>query len=314
LLVEQGQGLYSFSHSAFQVLLTARNFTSSSNPQTLDRRLEQLAARMNEPRWFEVLLCTASMLEDAAPLLQLMQQQSNRLVADAKLQQFLIWLYQKSLAVQTSYKPAAVRAFYLNLVLSRKFYLNRDCSLALILDPGLAGNLVPDLALDLALERVLRLSLNLSHSPKLDHITALLFAFPLDCDSIHSSKLQDNVMRSRLDESLQELKNQLPGIEGEATLNAWWLTHGEAWTKKLKAVMIQHRNIGHSWLFSDQQWKSLMQFEQSSKCLLDCLRSGCHLTPTVRNEIEEGLLSPSRMLRESVSHDQEVGTYPSAFD
>jgi len=315
LLVKRGQDVYSFSHTAFQAHLTARNTISSSNPETLDRRLEELAAHVNEPRWFGVLLCTASMLEDAAPLLHLMQQQSNRLVADPKLQQFLIWLYQKSLAVQTSYKPTAVRAFYLNLVLSRRFYLNRDCSLALILDPDLAGNLVPDLALDLSLERVLRLSLNLSRSPTLDHVTALFFAFPLDCDFIHNSKLQHDVKRSRLGELLQDLKNQLPGIDqGEATLSAWWLTHGEAWAEKLRAVMIQQRNIGHSWQFSEQQWERLMQFEQSSRHLLDCLRSGCQLTPTVRNEIEESLLLPSRMLRETVSHDQEVGTYPSALD
>jgi len=291
LLVEQGQGLYSFSHRAFQVLLTARNVTSSSNPQTLNRRLEQLAAHVNEPRWHQVLVCTAGLLEDAAPLLKLMQQQSNRLVADPKLQQFLIWLQQKSLEVDASYKSASIRAFYLNLVLSRKFYLNRDFSLALILDPDLAGNLVPDLALDLALERVLRLSLNLSHSPTLDHVTALFFAFPLDCDSTHSSKLQHDVKRSRLGESLQNLKNELPGIDqGEATLSAWWLTHGEAWAEKLRVVMIQQRNIGHSWQFSDQQWESLMQFEQSSKCLLDCLRSGCQVKPPVKNEIEEALL------------------------
>jgi len=290
--VEQGRGIYSFSHTAFQVLLTARNITSST-PQTLDRHLEQLAAHVNEPRWYEVLLCTASILEDAAPLLLLMQQRSNRLVADARLQQFLIWLHQKSLAVQTSYKPAAVRAFYFNLVLSRKFYLNCDSSLALILDPGLAGNLVPDLALDLALERVLSLSLNLSYSPKLDHITALFFAFPLDCDSIHGSRFQHEVKRSRLGESLQDLKNQLPGIDqGEATLKAWWLAHGEAWAEELRAVMSQHRNIGHSWQFSDQQWERLRQFEQSSRHLLDCLRSGCQLTPLVKNEIEEALLLP----------------------
>jgi len=293
LLVKRGQDIYSFSHTAFQAHLTARNIISSSNPETLDKNLAQLAAHVNEPRWHQVLVCTAGLLEDAAPLLKLMQQQSNRLVADPKLQQFLIWLQQKSLEVDASYKPASIRAFYLNLVLFRKFYLNCDVSLALILDPDLAGNLVPDLALDLSIERVLRLSLNLCRSPKLDHIAGLFFAFPLNCDSIHSSKLQYEVKRSSLGESLQNLKNQLPGIDqGEETLKAWWNAHGETWAEKLRAMLIQHRNIGHSWQFNDQQWERLMQFQQSSKCLLDCLRSDCQVTPPVRNEIEAALLLP----------------------
>ena len=97
LLVERGQDIYSFSQTALQAHLTARHITSNSNPKALDKNLAQLATHVNEPRWHQVLVCTASLLENATPLLQLMQQQSNKLVADPKLQQLLIWVHQKSL-------------------------------------------------------------------------------------------------------------------------------------------------------------------------------------------------------------------------
>lgn len=48
--------------------------------------------------------------------LRLMKQRTDALVvSDKKLQQFLMWVSQKSLSVKVPYKPAAVRAFYFAL-------------------------------------------------------------------------------------------------------------------------------------------------------------------------------------------------------
>ncbi len=71
-----------------------------------------------------------------------MKQQIDALVAaNKKLQQFLSWANQKSLSVKPSYKPAAIRAFYLAIAadsMREHDYLQTD-------------RLAPDLALDLAL-------------------------------------------------------------------------------------------------------------------------------------------------------------------
>lgn len=285
LLVERARGIYSFSHLTFQEYLTARNFVSSFEPQVLNKNLVQLASHTTKPCWREVILLTAGMLENADALIHFMRQYSNRLMAtDEKLQQFLVWLEEKSLSVQASYKSAAIRAFYLTLVLPGELTLVRDLSLALAIDLGLAGNLAPDLTLDLALHRALSLSLALSCNPELERILALSFALPYDKVLICDPQLQ---------RSLQQLKEQLPPPDqGRERLKEWWNINGQTWVNKLKSLILQYRNIGHQWRFSEQQKDVLQQYYAANQLLVDCLKSGCEVTSTTRQKVEEVLLMP----------------------
>ena len=147
------------------------------------------------------------MLSNAAHLLQLMKQRIDALVAsDEQLQQFFIWLNQKSLCVQAPYKSAAIRAFYLTLVLPHDLSLARNLNLCLAIDPRLAGNLAPDLALDLALERALSLSLTLPCDPSMDRFLALNFALTDARALVYAPRLQCEAKLSPLGESLQQLK------------------------------------------------------------------------------------------------------------
>jgi hypothetical protein len=60
-------------------------------------------------------------MQKADYLLQLMKQQTDALVAkDEKLQQFLMWVSEKSLSLELPYKPAAVRAFYFAVAVARE--------------------------------------------------------------------------------------------------------------------------------------------------------------------------------------------------
>ena len=72
----------------------------------------------------------------------------------------------------------------------------------------------------------------------------------------------------------------------------WWQVKGKTWIRRLRAVMIQYRNIGHDWQLSDQQKKVLRQYYDANKLLVDCLNSSCNVTPAVRSHIEETLLLP----------------------
>lgn len=285
LLVERARGIYSFSHFTFQEYLTARNIVASFEPQVLDRNLIQLTSQMTKPRWREVFLLASGMLENADGLMQLMQQHSDGLMAaDEKLQQFLIWLNQKSLSVEAPYKSAAIRAFYMTLELPSEQTLARDLSLALAIDSRVAGNLAPDLSLDLALNRALSLSQAKPCNQPLERILSLSFALPHNRTSVCDPKLQ---------QSLQQLKEQLPTLDqGEERLKEWWNANGQTWVEELKTLIHWCRNIGYQWQFNEQQKEVLMHYYAAKHLLVDCLKSGCEVSSTVREKIESTLLLP----------------------
>lgn len=244
-----------------------------------------------------------------------MKQRTDSLVAsDEKLHQLLMWVNQKSLSVKVPYKAAAVRAFY--------FALDRDLDRALdrILDralvPALDRALVP--ALDHALDRDLDFALD----PALDHdlvptlipaldlaldrtlVPALIPALDLALDPILVRVLNPTLLRTfnrvlvralepELRQSLQQLKEQLPDPNSdEERFKQWWKAHGQAWTEQLRAVMIEHRNIGHDWQLSYQQRQVLTQYYEANQLLVNCLNSSFNVTPAVREAIEETLWLP----------------------
>src|SRR4028118_1131705 len=101
-------------------------------------------------------------MQKADYLLRLMKQRTDALVAtDEKLQQFLMWVNEKSLSVKVPYKLAAVRAFYLAVALGRDLAITRnfdlysaarDLARALKLDIKYTRDF--DIALDLDMGRV----------------------------------------------------------------------------------------------------------------------------------------------------------------
>ena len=58
--------------------------------------------------------------------------------------------------------------------------------------------------------------------------------------------------------------------------------------------MIQHRDIGYDWQFSDEQKALLRQYYDANKLLVDCLNSDCYVSREVRQEIEKSLLLPTQ--------------------
>ncbi|MUL38755.1 NACHT domain-containing protein [Gloeocapsopsis dulcis] len=281
ILVEQAQEIYSFSHLTFQEYLTARNIVASFEPEELNKNLMQLTVHMSKAHWHEVFLLTVEMLADADALMQSIQRYSDELMAvDEKLQQFLTWVHQKSLAVEAPYQSAAIRAFYLTLDLCSEVSLARDLSLALAIEPNLAGNLPPDLALDLAVIRTLSLILALPNEPSWEQVLALNSALPHDLAFICHSKLQL---------LLQELKNQISTFnQDEDALKEWWSTQ----VNQLKFQIIWYRNVGYQWRFNEQQKELLQQYYAIQHLLLYCLRNSCAVSSAVRQQIEKTLLLP----------------------
>jgi predicted NACHT family NTPase len=296
LLVERARRIYSFSHLTFQEYLTARAIVTGTHLS-----LPQLVKYLTEKRWREVFLLTVQMLPDAEQLLRLIKQQADALVigsseasaanvnldiaADERLQQFLRWVADKAVEVKTPYKPAAVRAFYLTLALPPNHRLAGDQGLALAIDPKLAGEQGGNLALDLALTHALAVALALTPELLSDRLPALRLA--LDLDHLTGEEPIGGVLR--------QLKNQLPNPEEDReALKQWWQVNGQDWASQLRAVMIEHRNIGHEWQLGKASQQQLEQYSNANKLLVECLNSNCQVTPKVRQKIEESLLLPTK--------------------
>ncbi len=295
LLVERARDIYSFSHLTFQEYFTARKIVKSSEPQALEKALQGLVSHITEKSWREIFVLAVGMLQPANYLLQLMKQRIDGLLAaDEKLQQFLMWVSKKSRLVKVPHKPAAVRAFYFNLARNhhpqRDLDRYHDSDLICALDHQLfillrLGNAR---ALDVGLDDILALAcdraldLDLTYYPY-----AFKGAFFLSCERALN-------LEPKLGQSLQELKEQLPDLDSnEWKFRQWWEVKGQVWAKQLRELLLEHRNIGHDWQFSDRQKKLLKQYYHANKLLVDCLNSDCYVSREVRQEIEDTLLLPT---------------------
>jgi hypothetical protein len=238
-----------------------------------------------------------------------MKQQADYLLAtDEKSQQLLMWASQKSRDASIC-TPATARAFYLALALALALAptravngilarLGKDDTLILYLEGTFGLTLVR--ALDGAFNRLSDIDLSLDYA--LAYTLVLAFALTLSCvqDSVLKHEL-DNVLHRYLDsainsalepklQQLLQLKAQVPNQENSERYEAWWKTNGHTWTEELRSVMIEHRNIGHDWQFSNLETERLRQYYHTNKLLVDCLNSDCVVSDGIRKEIEENLL------------------------
>ncbi|MBO1071031.1 MAG: hypothetical protein HEQ13_17455 [Dolichospermum sp. DEX189] len=284
LLVERAKGIYSFSHLTFHEYFTAREFVLVQ--QSSDDALQSLVSHFTEKRWREVCLLAVGMSPNADRLLLLIKDTIDRLVSeDEKLQQFLIWVKNKSLSVQGSYKPAAVRALYFVLYLDHRL---DNYSLDLYLHLDLNITIDPFFDLDISLYQSLDFHLYLKQNNSFDHEHT--FSRTLDlCLDYDLSRTLD----PKLNDSLQQLKEQIPDRDEDIKgyMN-WWKTNSQAWNEELRNIMIKYRNIGHDWQFSEEQKELLQKYHDANNFLLECLNSDCYVSRDVRQYIEDTLLLP----------------------
>ncbi|MBE9066578.1 NACHT domain-containing NTPase, partial [Leptolyngbya cf. ectocarpi LEGE 11479] len=262
LLVERAKGIYSFSHLTFQEYFTAKQITRST--ALLHEELAKLSGHIVEKRYREIFLLTVGMLPEADDLLRLMKQNIDQLLADdPDLQKLLSWLNQKLKSVDVSYREAAIRAFYLDLYLYRERdrvrVRVRDRNLEVKIDLDFDLDLDLTFSLDLDLFRDLYLDLDLYCDLDLDLDLYRILYLDLDLDLVLDRAL-DRIRTSKLKLKLEALKDQLPGINNTDVLQQWWKEHGKKWIYKLRSVIIEHRNIGHDWQFTEIQKEKLQQY------------------------------------------------------
>ncbi|RUT04408.1 hypothetical protein DSM106972_046360 [Dulcicalothrix desertica PCC 7102] len=325
LLIEQAKGIYSFSHLTFQEYFVARAIKQRSD-------LEKLVEHITQTNWQEIFLLTTEMLTSPDNLLHLMKQRVDALLAtDEYLTKFHSWVNEKASSVKAPYTPAAVRAFYCNVVHD----LDHDLIYNIVFDSGidftltrnivyiLAHNPIIDINTDLKRAITFAYCLNLNN----DRERAIAFehGFKDDCDidyylltrvldieialdivlvrilEITSQYVSNfdttNYYVSDTDDTLQnqlqQLKDQLLTNESHSPeYKQWWEKNGTIWIQQLRAIAIQHRNIGFDWQFSDSQKELLKQYYNASRLLLNCLNSNCNVSKLKRREILDTLLLP----------------------
>lgn len=302
LLIERAQGIYSFSHLTFHEYFTARETVFGTQP--LEKALSNLVSHITEIRWREVFLLAVGMLPSVDHLLPLMKKRIDAIILDDKLQQFLIWVRQKEISVEVSYKSATIRALYFTQELEIVFHslIDKfdDTDLASKIDSVLKRDLEefndceyftnPDLHTDGFLSEILTRALRLCKGT------------PHEFDAVsirHEIPMAFCEATDEIVQLLEELENQLrvPAIDKENKWNVekenkWWKVNGSAWADTLRAGMIKHRNIGYDWQFSKQQKELLEQYYYANKLLVDCLNSDCYVSRKVRSQIEDTLLLP----------------------
>ncbi len=284
LLVERARGVYSFSHLTFQEYLTSRKIVSSSTREELHQSLENLASKIFNPQWREVILLTVSELPNADYLIQQLKIGIDSFIQkEAYLPEFLQFIDTKANSLSVPYKSAAVRAFYFSL------FHNRDLNLAITLDGRLANNLDNELALDLALERAFAMAETLVTNPTIQQI--LNFSFSLDLESSFS-------LSSKMKQALSNLKQQLPEpTEGKEKLLAWWNMEGKDWLVLFRQMINNFRYQGTQWDFTIPQQKTLQQYYVANQFFLECLHSNCKLLNTTTEEQEKLILKYSNSRR-----------------
>ena len=296
LIVKKGWNQYAFSHQTFQEYLTAEELLSSQ------QGCQQLVVHITEARWREIFLQAVEMLSPADSLLQLIKQQVDMLMAtDKKLQEFLRWVSKKSNSVNVSYKPAAVRLFYLTRARAIAIASDPDCAHSAIgslievtttntIATGLDIDINTTTDIDIAIDYISALAISrtiaTSTAINIFNPDVIFNAITRTLDDI----LKENT-NSEFKERIEKLKNYLP-ISNRDTFRQWWLNNGLEWTKNLRNVIINYRDIGQDWQFTESQKELLVQYYQANKFLMECLNSGCNVSPEVRSHIEDNLFLP----------------------
>jgi predicted NACHT family NTPase len=313
LLTERARGIYSFSHLTFHEYFVARSIVDSSNPAKYEWALSRLMEHVSDNRWREVFLLVVERSDDSGHVLTQMKQKIDWIWSEDKiLQSFLIWVNHKSTKIKKveQQSPSPIRLFYYNVGRNRGLSLNSNLDRALDRARSLDLDLGPDFALDLALDLSLALALalirnrylalafthdlthdlarDLAHDLARDRLLELDRVLDRALALVHDLNLNDHELQHKL----QQLRDQLPDKKTFAFLEQWRSQHGEAWAAQLQAVMIEHRNIGHDWNFTEAQQELLDKYYVANQLLADCLKSECYADRKLLQHIEDTMLLP----------------------
>lgn len=302
LIFERTQGLYTFASISIHEFLVGHYLLQNFNPNNLYHILELPIVKP----WYQLFSRLTQQMQHINDFLLHIKHKIDQIVAkDKKIQIFLSWVNQKSILIKVPYQMTAVRAFYFSQAIDHLFdprisnpidfshAVNRalrsslhDWSLACMLDRDLDyafnHNVIEELNIEFVVDLILNcLLVTLAHDLKLFMTYAKDRKLKIDPE---------------LKEVLQGLRKEIPHRKSPS-YEKWWQDQGQSWTKKLRLIIIEHRNIGYDWQFNKEQRALLRQYYNANKLLVECLASSPRVEARTVKEIEETLLLPTLELK-----------------
>ncbi|MBD2198396.1 MULTISPECIES: NACHT C-terminal helical domain 2-containing protein [Calothrix] len=293
LIVERAQRIYSFSHLTFQEYFAAKWFCDQPDWQILVKHISEL-------RYREVFILATEISINREQLLELMKQEiDNNLGADKYIQTFLDRVNEKAKSVNVPYHYTKVRAFY--------FEINRNN----ILDIKLTLNILPNQNFDFDINSLM--NLEYAFDCMLDYELSLLLynaywivatppyqnfydylegnkLFLQVYETLTNYPLEDNFKRD-----LENIKSLLPefSVKSSEIFINWAVKEGQAWADKLRALIVNYRNIRHNLnFFSEDHWRLLDHYYNANQLLVICLNSSSEVSHEVKKQIVDTLLLP----------------------
>jgi hypothetical protein len=205
-------------------------------------------------------------------------------LSDNKIQEFVNWIYQKSsLVLTSSYKISSLRAFYFNLVVYLSF---PNPKLDTSFNFSIVSNSNPDLDLDYSLCNLLS--------------QALYGGYSISRLRVRIFEPDYTITDENLNRELNKLREDFFIIRKLMDNNQQWEERIKSWTEQLRNVMIQYRNIGYDWQFTEAQTSILENYYYANSLLEDCLSHG-YVSHQVVKEIESATLRgiPEKILTDS---------------
>lgn len=301
LIFERTQGLYTFESISVHEFLIGHYLLQNFDPNNLYHTLETPIPRP----WYKLFSSLTQEMQHIDDFLLHVKHKIDQIIAkDKKVQIFLSWINQKSILVKVPYSITAVRAFYFSQAIDHLFdprisnpidfshAVNRalrsslhDWSLACMLDRDLDyafnHNVIEELHIEFVVDLILNCLL-----VTLAHDLTLFMTYAEDRRLEIDPELKDVLYR---------LKQEIPP-RNSPSYEKWWREHCQTWTKKLRLIIIEHRNIGYDWQFNKEQRALLRQYYNANKLLVECLANMRIETQTAQ-EIESTLLMPTMEIK-----------------
>jgi NACHT domain len=287
LIIERARGIYSFSHLTFQEYFTAKEIVANS-------AYDDLTNHVAEKRWREVFLLTAGMMRNAGDFIHLMKQKIDLIVSkDKKIEEFLLWIHEKT-AVYPSSRGAAARVIYFLQSTSSSNFFDFDINLIYALDRYTSARVksLSNSCLEMYECFSLFAAFGANCAPEMPVFIKFIRLCQIICKILSADC--EIVFNSSLLQGLKDLQKRLPEASHEdfQPLKEWMKSDGGSWIEEARRIVRVYDDIP-SWKFTASQTKLLQQYYDSNKLLVDCMSSDCYTNKEVREAVVNKLFVPS---------------------
>lgn len=291
LIIEIAKGIYSFSHRTFHEYFVSLKIVKTLDPIAQNELLSSLAVHISDYRWQEVFSLVSCMLPQADYLIKLIKNETDKIVEENhKISLFLTWLDEKSASIKSKKNIANLKAigqvFYFNLIIKESITSrNRTVSKDLLLD----SELIKSLNRCLEIQKIIFIFDEISSAPQKNRKRSKAqknYGGIVAAMDRCISDSPNNKFRNKLITLKQELPDKIE-ISKE-----WWVENLQQWTDNFRAIILEYRNIGHDWKFTESEIKALKDYYEVNKLLARCLKEDCYVSREVREEIDRSTLLP----------------------